>query len=190
MKKILWILLCVAALTACSEKKEEVVFPLEMKVEKFAGVNQDGVPITLSNLKGKVWVADFVFTHCDTVCSPMTANMAQLQERLADEGVKAQLVSFSIDPVQDQPDVLKDYASLFQADFSNWDLITGYDQEFIESFANRSFMAPAAKLEGSNQYVHSTSFYLVNQEGIVVQKYEGVAEQPFDQIIKDIKSLQ
>jgi protein SCO1 len=190
MKKILWLLLSVLVLAACSEKEEEVVFPLEMKVEKFAGVNQDGVPITLSNLKGKVWVADFVFTNCDTVCSPMTANMAQLQKQLADEGVDARLVSFSIDPEQDQPDVLKNYAGSLQADFSNWDLITGYDQEFIESFANKSFMAPAAKLEGSNQYVHSTSFYLVNQDGVVVQKYEGAAEPPYEQMIKDIKSLQ
>jgi protein SCO1 len=190
MKKWLIVLLCAVFLTACTEKKEEVVFPLQMKVEKFAGVNQNGAPITLSNLKGKVWVADFVFTNCDTVCSPMTANMAELQRKLADEGVDARLVSFSIDPEQDLPEVLKDYASGVQADFSNWDLITGYDQEFIESFANKSFMAPAAKLEGSNQYVHSTSFYLVNQDGVAVQKYEGASEPPYEQIIKDIKSLQ
>lgn len=191
MKRILFFILCVLLLTACSEKEKKVEenFPLSMKVENFEGTNQDGKPVTLEKLKGQVWVADFVFTNCDTVCSPMTANMANLQQRLADAGVDAHLVSFSIDPEQDQPTVLKDYASGVNADFSNWDLITGYDQAFIESFANKSFMAPAAKLEGSNQFVHSTSFYLVDQKGIVVQKYEGAADVPYEQIVEDIKTL-
>lgn len=193
MKRYLILLFSVLLLTSCSadkEKKEKVEFPLSMNVESFEGINQDGKQVGLSKLKGKVWVADFVFTNCDTVCSPMTANMAELQRKLADEGVDTRLVSFSIDPEQDQPAVLKQYASGVEADFANWDLITGYKQEFIESFANKSFMAPAAKLEGSNQYVHSTSFYLVNKKGFVVQKYEGATDVPYEQIIKDIKSLQ
>lgn len=165
-------------------------FPLHMEVGDFTGVNQDGKKVSYSDLKGKVWVVDFMFTNCDTVCSPMTANMAELQRKLADEEVDAQLVSFSIDPENDQPGVLKEYASGVGADFSNWALVTGYKQEFIESFANTSFMAAAAKLEGSNQFVHSTSFYLVDKKGIVVQKYEGVSEPPYEQIVKDIKSLQ
>ncbi|MGG3564663.1 SCO family protein [Neobacillus rhizosphaerae] len=192
MKRILFLLLCVTVLSSCSkeEKKVENDFPLHMEVGNFDGINQDGEAFSFSKLKGKVWVADFMFTNCDTVCSPMTANMAMLQRKLADEDVDAHLVSFSIDPENDQPGVLKDYASGVGADFSNWDLVTGYKQEFIESFANKSFMAAAAKLEGSNQFVHSTSFYLVDEKGIVVQKYEGVSEPPYEQIVKDIKSLQ
>lgn len=161
-----------------------------MKVEDFTGVNQEGESFALSKLKGKVWVANFMFTNCDTVCSPMTANMASLQKKLAKDGVDAEFVSFSIDPDHDQPKVLRDYASGVEADFSNWNFVTGYKQEFIESFANKSFMAAAAKLEGSNQFVHSTMFYLVDKKGIVVQKYEGVQELPYDQILEDIQSLQ
>ncbi len=192
MKKVILLLICLGLLNACSknEQKEKVVFPLNMQISKFEGVNQDNKPINLATLRGKVWIADFVFTNCDTVCSPMTANMAELQKKLASEGVKAQLVSFSIDPDHDKPIILKQYAGGVGADFSNWNLITGYKQEFIESFANKSFMAPAAKLEGSNQFVHSTNFYLVNQQGVVVQKYEGVSNPPYEQIIKDIKYLQ
>ena len=179
-------------LTACSSKEKnfEDSFPLHMEVGKFDAINQAGQPFPFSNLKGKVWIADFLFTNCDTVCSPMTANMAELQRRLASEGVDAQLVSFSIDPEHDQPEVLKQYASGVEADFSNWNLLTGYKRDFIESFANKSFMAPAALLDGSNQFMHSTSFYLVSENGIVLQKYEGVSNPPYEQIIKDIKSLQ
>jgi len=194
MRRLLFLLciLCLVLVSACSakEKKTAEDFPLQMEVQKFEGINQDGKKIALSKLKGKVWIADFVFTNCDTVCSPMTANMAELQKRLSDEGVDAQLVSFSIDPDQDQPGVLKEYASGVEADFSNWNLLTGYKQEFIESFANQSFMAPAAKLEGSNQFVHSTNFYLVDQAGIVIQKYEGISDPPYEQMVKDIQSLQ
>jgi protein SCO1 len=192
LKRVFFLLLSVMVLSACSreEKKVENDFPLHMEVGDFTGVNQNGKKVSYSDLKGKVWVVDFMFTNCDTVCSPMTANMAELQRKLTDEDVDAQLVSFSIDPENDQPGVLKEYASGVGADFSNWDLITGYKQEFIESFANKSFMAAAAKMEGSNQFVHSTSFYLVDEKGIVVQKYEGVSEPPYKQIVKDIKSLQ
>jgi protein SCO1 len=195
MKRLFILLFCLGLvlLSACSEKEkkvEETDFPLQMEVQTFESINQDGEKFAFSKLKGKVWVADFVFTNCDTVCSPMTANMATLQKKLADESVDAHLVSFSIDPEQDQPHVLKEYASGVEADFSNWDLLTGYKQEFIESFANKSFMAPAAKLEGSNQFVHSTNFYLVNEEGIVVQKYEGADNPPYEQIVKDVQSLQ
>ncbi|MDQ1145977.1 protein SCO1/2 [Bacillus sp. SORGH_AS 510] len=192
MKRLIVLLLLITLLSACSEKEKNVEneFPLHMEVGNFKGLNQDGEAVSFSKLKGKVWVADFMFTNCDTVCSPMTANMAELQRKLADEGVEVQLVSFSIDPDNDQPGVLKDYASGVEADFSNWDLVTGYKQEFIESFANKSFMAAAAKMEGSNQFVHSTSFYLVDEKGIVVQKYEGVSEPPYEQIVKDIKLLQ
>lgn len=192
MRKIIFFLICIVLLSACSQEKNQQPkeFPLDMQVENFNAVNQEGKPITFSTLKGKVWIADFIFTNCDTVCSPMTANMAELQRKLSAEDVKVQLVSFSIDPEQDQPDRLKQYAGSVGADFSNWNFLTGYKQEYIESFANKSFMAAAAKLDGSNQFVHSTNFYLVNKQGVVVQKYEGVNSPPYKDIIEDVKSLQ
>lgn len=193
MKRCLFLVVCLLLLAACSKTEEKNVedsFPLHMEVQKFNAVNQYGEPFTFKNLKGKVWVADFLFTNCDTVCSPMTANMATLQRKLAAAGVDAELVSFSIDPDHDQPGKLKEYAKGVDADFSNWNLLTGYKQPFIESFANKSFMAAAAKLEDSNQFVHSTSFYLINKDGVVLQKYEGASNPPYNEIINDIKTLE
>jgi protein SCO1/2 len=192
LRRLLFLILFATLLTACSAKEKNVEdsFPLHMNVQTFKAINQEGKSFTASKLKGKVWIANFLFTHCDTVCSPMTANMAKLQQKISSAGLKAEIVSFSIDPDNDNSAILKGYAKGVGANFSNWNLLTGYKQEFIESFANKSFMAPAAKLEGSNQFVHSTNFYLVNKDGVVLQKYDGVINPPYEQMINDIKKLQ
>src|SRR5690606_17310406 len=71
---------------------------LNWKVEEFTFTDQEGNPYGLQDLKGKVWVADFIFTNCETVCLPMTSNMSTLQNKLAEKGVHAEFVSFSVDP--------------------------------------------------------------------------------------------
>ncbi|WP_409253050.1 SCO family protein [Bacillus sp. SCS-153A] len=179
-------------LTACTSQQEiENSFPMSMEVEDFTAINQDGATVMLEDLEGHIWIADFIFTNCDTVCLPMTANMAQLQEKLKESGVEmnVKLVSFSIDPENDTPEVLEEYSKRYNADMGQWEFLTGYTQEEIELFANRSFNTPAAKAEGSDQFVHGTSFYLVSETGIVLKQYEGVSDPPFDEIISDIKKL-
>ncbi|EDL64393.1 SCO family protein [Bacillus sp. SG-1] len=177
--------------TACSSQQEiEESFPMSMEVEEFSAINQDGREVTLEDLRGDIWVADFIFTNCDTVCLPMTANMAQLQKKLKDSGFDdVKLVSFSIDPENDTPEILLEYSQRYSADLKQWEFLTGYPQEEIELFANRSFNTPAAKAEGSDQFVHGTSFYLVSENGTVLKQYEGVSGPPFDEIIADIKKL-
>jgi protein SCO1 len=194
MKSIKQGVLLLAALlfTGCSSQEEiEESFPMSMEVEDFSAVNQDGEDVTLSDLEGDIWIADFIFTNCDTVCLPMTANMAQLQEKLKESGLdeEARLVSFSIDPENDTPEVLTEYSQRYDADLEQWEFLTGYSQEEIELFANRSFNTPAAKAEGSDQFVHGTSFYLVSENGVVLKQYEGVSDPPFEEIIDDIKKL-
>lgn len=191
--------ICVSALFilgGCSvfnEEKEssevEAGFPMNLQVEEIEAVNQEEEEVTLLKYKGDVWLASFIFTNCDTVCSPMTATMSKLQKEVADEGLEVKLVSFSIDPEQDSPAILKQYALDRDAEFYNWDFLTGYDQKTIESFANISFLSPAAKIEGSNQFVHSTSIYLVSKSGTVLQQYDLVSDTPFEQIIEDIKKI-
>src|SRR5699024_8131772 len=76
-------------------------------VEDFTFTNQDNEEVSLDDLKGKWWIADFIFTNCEDVCIPMTYNMQQLQMKLAEEGLDAELISFSVDPDFDTPEVLK-----------------------------------------------------------------------------------
>ncbi|MFC4320597.1 SCO family protein [Litchfieldia salsa] len=194
VKKIMSMVFLVLILIACSKEPtiEEIeqTFPMNINVGKLEAVNQNKEPFNTDQLEDKVWLASFIFTNCDTVCSPMTATMARLQTKLQSEGLEdVQIVSFSIDPEHDTPEVLLDFANSMDADFTNWQFITGYNQEEIESFANTSFLSPAAQLEGSNQFVHSTSIYLVNQRGTVLNQYDAVADTPFEEIISDIRKL-
>lgn len=174
------------SLAACgSDKPNE----LNWKVSDFTFTNQDGQPVGLANLKGKVWLASFIFTNCTTVCPPMTANMSLIQRDLKEQGIEAQLVSFSVDPEMDNPEVLKEYGSKFQADFSNWHFLTGYTQQEIEAFARDSFKTPVQKTTASDQVTHGTSFYLVDQEGTIVKKYSGSHDTPYEEIVKDVAAL-
>lgn len=181
------LLLIIMVIAACGNGKPN---QLNYKVEPFEFINQDENKVSLANLQGKVWVADFIFTYCETVCPTMTANMAELQQRLKSANVDAELISFSVDPERDNPAALKNYLGKFNADFSNWSALTGYSFEEIKTLLLQSFKAPIAKDGASDQVIHVTSFYLVDQSGTVVAKYDGIENTPYEKIIKDIKALQ
>ncbi|WP_286183545.1 SCO family protein [Bacillus sp. ISL-55] len=160
-------------------------------IEDFTFTNQDGESVSKADLEGKVWMASFIFTNCADVCPPMTANMAKLQDMIKEEGLKdVEIVSFSVDPAVDNPEVLKEYGKKFNVDFKNWSFLTGYTQEEIEKFALESFKALVKKPETGDQVIHGTDFYLVDQNGDMRKYYTGLQEVPFDRIIEDIKTLQ
>jgi protein SCO1 len=186
-------IMLMAALGGCGSKEDvEASFPMSVEIDELEAVNQDGAKVRLSELnQDKIMIADFIFTNCDTVCLPMTANMAKLQSEIKRAGLEddVQLVSISIDPEQDTPETLTEYSKRHSADYSNWTFLTGYSREEIETFANVSFKTPAAKVEGSNQFVHATSFFLVSESGTLLNKYEGVSDPPFEDIIEDIGKL-
>lgn len=190
MKKTLFfgLIICFFFLAACSGSKIED--PLNYKVENFEFIDQDGKPFSLKDLKGKVWVADFIFTSCETVCPPMTAHMKQLQEKADEAGVNVQFVSFSVDPEVDTPEKLKQFASNFSVSFDNWKFLTGYSQKTIEEFAKNSFKTLVQKVQNDDQVAHGTSFYLVDQNGVVLKSYSGVSDPPYEEIINDIKAIQ
>ncbi|RRJ67288.1 SCO family protein [Paenibacillus oralis] len=189
MKKTVVIGLLILSLmisAACgSSKPNQLNYP----VEPFSFTNQDEMEVSLSDLQGKVWIADFIFTYCETVCPTMTANMAELQKRLKSADVEAELISFSVDPERDDPAALRSYLEKFDADFTNWSALTGYGFEEIKTFVLKSFKAPISKDGASDQVIHGTSFYLVDQSGTVVAKYDGMENTPYEKIIKDIKTL-
>lgn len=160
-------------------------------VESFTFTDQEERPFSKSDLDGRVWVADFIFTSCEDVCLPMTSNMAQLQQQLKDEGIKdVEFVSFSVDPEVDSPQVLKEFGASFNADFSNWHFLTGYSQSEIEEFAMDNFKTIVQKPEAEDQVIHGTDFYLIDKEGKIIRYYTGLNKDPFEEIIKHIKILQ
>lgn len=184
MKYLLFALLFF--ITACGKQIEN---PLNWPVQEFTSTDQEGTEVALDQLKGKVWVADFIFTNCTTVCSPMTAQMAFLQKKLKDEGLEVSLVSFSVDPERDTPEAMKAYGESFDADFSNWHFLTGYSNEEIIRFSKESFKSPVMFETGTDQVGHVTSFFLVDEKGVIVKKYPGIEPTSLDKIVQDAKLL-
>lgn len=163
--------------------------PLNVEIQSFQFTNQDGESISLDDLKDQVWVADFIFTNCDTVCPPMTAHMKELQTRVEAEELDVRMVSFSVDPEVDTPEKLKEFAANYEISFESWDFLTGYDQKEIEDFAMKSFKTIVQKPENSDQVIHVSNFYLIDKNGVIMKDYSGVTDTPYDQIIEDIKTL-
>ncbi|RSK45433.1 SCO family protein [Bacillus canaveralius] len=192
MKKnflMLFILFAAVVLTACGQKGIENA--KDWPVSDFTYTNQQGEAFGLEDLKGKVWVADFIFTSCDDVCIPMTHHMAKLQKMAKDEGIEnIEFVSFTVDPQVDNGATLKTFAENFNVDFANWNFLTGYTQDEIQTFAVDVFKTWVQKPENDDQVIHGTDFFLVDQEGTVVQSYTGLNGIPFEQMISDIKTLQ
>lgn len=170
---------------ACSPSIED---PLEWEIEDFTFTNQNNKEFGLADLEGKVWLADFVFTNCTTVCLPMMSNMTSLQEQLKEQGLDVQIVSFSVDPLFDKPEVLKSYAENYGADLSTWNMLTGYTPQEIDDFAMDNFHTLARKPENDDQVIHGTYFYLVNQEGVIMKSYEGL-NPPVEEILADAEIL-
>lgn len=191
-KKLLlpYVLLVVLVLAACSGLGGFKA-DFEYEIEPFELTNQHNEEVSLDDLQGQVWLAQFVFTKCTSVCPPMMMNMVEVEAKLAESGVEDyKIVSFSVDPVVDTPEALQEYLNLFDVkDQSKWEMFTGYTQEYISQFATKSFKTLVIDDPNSDQVTHDTKFFLVNQEGKLVKMYNGNTDVPFEQIAKDMKAL-
>lgn len=186
---ILLSLTLLVMLSACGNSG--IKDPLNWPIEDFTFTDQNGEEFGKKELKGKIWMADFVFTNCDTICPPMTHNMTKLQKMAKEEGIEnVEFISFSVDPEVDTPEVLNDYGGKFDLDFSNFHFLTGYSQSFIETFALENFKTLVKKPENEEQVIHQSYFYLVDQEGTIMQYYSGSSDVPYEDIINDMKALQ
>lgn len=150
-------------------------------------------PLRLADLRGQVWVANFMFTTCGSICPLMTQAMEQLQEKLQKtpqqwEGVR--LVSFSVDPDRDTPAVLRAYAKENQADTSHWYFLTG-NRNVIWMLVKDGFKLPVEPSAGDAQspILHSGKFVLVDRQGQVRGLYEGQDEEDRTRLLADIKRL-
>lgn len=136
------------------------------KVPNFSFTNQDGKTITNKDYKGKVYVIEFFFTTCPTICPRMNENLVQIQnsfEEFKDFGV----ASFTINPEHDTPEVLKEYAAKYGITNPNWHLMTG-NVDAIYDLANRGFnlyTAKDAEVEGG--FEHSGNFALIDKNGFI-----------------------
>lgn len=186
---ILLVMITSTLLASCASYKFEPV--KNIQVEEFTHINQNNEEVTLETLKGKPWLAMFIFTNCNSICPPMTYNMTEVQQALIEHKIEDyNIVAFSIDPLVDSPEILTQYLSAYSIpDISKWQLLTGYKQEYIEQFAKRSFNSTVKNDPKSDQVIHMSSFYLANAAGTVVKDYNGATDVPIDTIVADLKAL-
>lgn len=164
-------------------------------VPAFELTAQDGRTVSLNDLQGKVWIANFVFTECAGPCPLLSSHMAKVQSRLAQDNLDVQLVSFSVDPETDTPEVLTTYGEAFHADFKRWTFLTG-DKQKVYDLILGGFKLAVSDGEvspdgtaGPGIITHSTRFALIDQAGGVRGYYYGEEPDVADKIVPDAKRL-
>ncbi len=156
---------------------------------EFSFVERSGKKVTLEDLRGKVWIADFIYTHCPDTCPMQSADMAKLQDRWrTQDGVK--LVSFSVDPERDTPQALSEYAKRFRADATSWLFLTGNKTEIARLVEDgfRLMLSPAAH-GNTRVIVHSSRFALIDQQGKVNGYYDARDPKALQRLADDVTRL-
>lgn len=157
-------------------------------IGQFSLFNQDGNSISNKDLKGSIYVANFFFTICPSICPKMTSNLATIQEFFDPEEVK--LLSFSVMPWADSVSVLNEYAEVRGIESKQWHLLTGNTEE-IYDLARRSFFAEKeiGLNKTSNEFLHTENFILVDAEGRIRGVYNGTLPLEMTRLKQDISTL-
>ena len=158
-------------------------------IADFAFVNQVGDSIRKENMAGKIYVADFFFTTCPTICPVMKKEMLRVYEQFKGEP-NFRILSHTIDPTHDTQAVLKDYAEkLGVPNAATWNFLTG-DQEKIFEIGQTSYLTTtmADDMEPGG-FLHSGAFLLVDQQGRIRGVYDGTKTEQVDRLLADIPKL-
>ena len=182
--------------------KLEVIGEVDYSIDDFSFINQDNETITKDSLTGSIYVANFFFTSCPSICPTMTRNMSYLQDKLS-VFPNIRFLSHTVDPVNDTPEKLRSYVSLMQQkniniDLSNWDFVTGDKDKLYQSAADYFVNASVDSLAPGG-FLHSEYFILIDKQGRVrsgidkngnaVGAYDGTNEVQMKDLINDINVL-
>ena len=187
---VLWALLVVAMLgvigTGLWARFRPEPLPVLYDAPHFSLVDQEGKPFTSEDLRGKVWVADFIFTHCPGACPLMTMKMSAIQQAVPEKSVH--FVSFTLDPERDTPAALKDYATRYNADPARWHFLTGDKSALYEAAAGLKLTAAPAGQFGPD-IVHAEKFLLIDGAGRVRGVYDSKDEADMKKLAADAAAL-
>lgn len=154
----------------------------------FRFLNQDSSWISNETFDGKVYVADFFFTSCPTICPIMKTQMIRVYEEFRNNPEVA-LLSHTIDPEHDSVAVLREFAERLGVDSNTWHFVTGNKDDIYE-LGETSYMVVAGEDESApGGYIHSGAFLLVDKQRRIRGVYDGTVKEDVDQLINDIKLL-
>jgi protein SCO1/2 len=158
------------------------------RIADFSLINQNGDTITQENYRDKIYVADFFFTTCPTICPIMTANLVEIQAALASDP-EVLLLSHSVTPEIDSVAQLKKYAIEKGVNDAKWNLVTG-DKEQIYELARKSYLAVQEDGDGGPfDMIHTENFILVDKQRRIRGFYDGTKEEEMDRLLSDIEIL-
>lgn len=156
-------------------------------VPEFQLINQDGKNFGSADLRGKIWIADFVYSTCPGPCPMISSRMSELQKPL--EKTDVHLVSFSVDPARDTPAVLRLYAERLQAEPGRWDFLTGPQSTIYNLSRNGFKLAVSDGSDAKGIPVHSTRMILVDRHGEIRGYYNATEADAVTKIVADTTHL-
>jgi protein SCO1/2 len=158
-------------------------------IPAFSFTNQNGETITEKTVAGKIYVADFIFTRCGSICPKMTANMGLIQDRFKDDD-DVLLLSHSVTPEMDSVPVLKRYAESKGVISGKWHLLTG-KKEDIYAIAKKQYYAgdTIGYYQTGNEFLHTENFILLDRKRRIRGVYNGTLPVEMDRLIDDIGTL-
>lgn len=172
--------------------------PVITQLPHFTLTNRDGRTVNLGDFAGSPWIADFIFTRCPGICPFMSQQMSRLASKLPSSGT-VRLVSFSVDPDYDTPEVLQEYAERHHAP-DHWYFLTG-EREKIRSLSRDGFLLAVAEPTEEDQaaaedagesiepIVHSNRFVLVDRAGRIRGYYDAFDEKEVAKLLRDVRTL-
>lgn len=166
-------------------------------VGDFSFLERNGEQISQDDLKGKVWVASFVFTRCTGPCPQVCATLAQLQEKLKDVS-ELRIVTFTVDPERDNPTELNLFAENFRADPKRWFFLTGKENDLHQFIKDKFHLAAGhnspEQSKPGNEFIHSPRIVLIDKVGHIRGYFEGTPNtpegKPVDKFEDKIKALE
>lgn len=176
---------------------KQIVDTIYQPIGSFSFQNQEGIQVKNKSYTNKIWITEFFFATCPTICPIMNVQMTKLSEEVRKMNAEniVQFLSFSIDPEKDTPEALKKYKNLHCSDCANWDFLTG-DEELTHKLGIESFKVFAGREEeAAGGYAHSGAFSMVDQDGYLrgvynITDFDGsVNKIEYQRLLKDLKLL-
>lgn len=161
------------------------------QVPKFWFTNQDGEEVTHETYANKVFVADFFFTNCPSICPMLTSQLSRLQDKLKDDQLwgDVMIISHSVDAARDSVETLRAYADKINADTEYWNFVTGTKKRIHEHAEHGYFLTAFESDTAAGGFFHTDQFALIDRNRHIRGYYDGTSTTEVDRLFEDIQTL-